>query len=402
MKTAAPPFRDVTPEASNKRLKTNDHEGCSSSSSSQSSTSISTSSSSLPMNQQMQKQPSLSSSSASNNDSSSTSRYDDERPEHTDDNTSRVSEDDVFSPSPAAALHGSNVLTLDIGGERIVKTLRSTLTCARKSRLAQMFSGRWESVQPKNKDGHFFIDYKPSIFLPLLDFLRSHSSNSKQQQQYESQQPPMTPSFASPTDEASFRSMVDAFHLNNLLYNYEVYQLKPDRPFFGADRATLVSKQSSVLDYVMNSEKGVAFVLDRPVSTSGDCHARRVQAFEVTFLMDSGIKIGWTRRDIYRTQPINGMGKSISIDSRLALPGMHHFSNTSVIRCSKDIYTGVLTWYVNGKELVSTSHNLKDGANKIDDVVYVASGIASDSELIPLVVPAKGSACRFSAIELEP
>jgi hypothetical protein len=355
-------FREVSPEASNKRPKTSESNALSSS----------------PMKERPQELP-------------EDQRYGDRSSKANDDNISEVSGD-----CEVVACTGSDVLTLDIGGEKIVKTLRSTLTCASRSKLAEMFSGRWDGSQPKDQDGYFFIDYKPSIFLPLLDFLRSLSSMTPLES------PPITPSFATATDEASFRTMVDAFSLNNLLYNYEVYQLKPDRPFFGADRATVVSKEKSVPKYVMNSERGVAFVLDRPVSTSGDCHSRRVQAFEVTFIKDDGIKVGWTRRDIYRTQPINGMGKSISIDSRLALPGQHHFHDTAVIRCSKDIHTGVLTWYVDGKELVSTSHNLKDGANKIDDVVYVASGIASDSELIPLVVPARGSSCRFSAIELEP
>ena len=299
-------------------------------------------------------------------------------------------------------LGSSDVLTLDVGGEKIVKTLRSTLTVAAGSKLAEVFSGRWDDSLPKNEKGNFFIDYKPDIFLPLLDYLRSLSSMNPSPPT--SHAPPSTPAFTSQTDETAlrFRIMVDAYDLTNVLYNYEIYQLKPDRPFFGADRATLVSKETTVTKYTMNADKGVAFVLDRPVSTGGDCHSRRVQAFEVTFVKDEGIKVGWTRRDLYRTQPINGMGKSISIDSKLALPGQHHFHDKAVIRCSKDIHTGVLTWYVDGKELVSTSHNLKDGANKIDDVVYVASGIASDCELIPLIVPARGSACRFSAIELEP
>jgi hypothetical protein len=296
---------------------------------------------------------------------------------------------------------GDDVLTLDIGGEKIVKTLRSTLTGVTGTVLAKRFSGRWDDTLPKNRDGYFFIDYTPDIFLPLLDYLRSLSSMTSN----EPQVPPFTPSFSDSRNETAFRfrTMIDAFDMTNVLYNYEIYQLKPDRPFFGADRATLVSKDSAVTELVLESEKGSAFVLDRPVRTTGDCHSRRVQAFEITIKKDAGIKIGWTRRDIYRTQPINGMGKSMTIDSKSQppLPGQHRFHDNAVVRCSKDVHTGVLTWYVDGNELVSTSINLMDGANKIGEVVYVASKMPPDCELIPLVVPAKGSSCHFSAIELE-
>ena len=63
----------------------------------------------------------------------------------------------------------SDVLTLDIRGEKSVKTLRSTLTFVAGSKLADMFSGRWDDALPKNEKGQFLIDRKPELFLPLLD-----------------------------------------------------------------------------------------------------------------------------------------------------------------------------------------------------------------------------------------
>ena len=46
-----------------------------------------------------------------------------------------------------------DVLTLDIRGKVTVKT-RSTFTALAGSPLADMFSGRWDAILPKNEKGH--------------------------------------------------------------------------------------------------------------------------------------------------------------------------------------------------------------------------------------------------------
>ena len=71
----------------------------------------------------------------------------------------------------------SDILTLDIGGKETVKICRSTLTIAAGSKLADMFSGRWDESLP-NEKGHLFFDHKPEQFLPLLDFARSSRHGS--------------------------------------------------------------------------------------------------------------------------------------------------------------------------------------------------------------------------------
>ena len=47
---------------------------------------------------------------------------------------------------------GSDVLDLDIGGEKTVKTLRSTLTFVTGSKLGEMFSGRWSLGQVSSQE----------------------------------------------------------------------------------------------------------------------------------------------------------------------------------------------------------------------------------------------------------
>lgn len=65
----------------------------------------------------------------------------------------------------------SDVLHLNIAGERQQSVRRSTLCQVPGSMLATQFSGRWDEGG-KDQDGRLFINFPPDIFLPLLDFLR--------------------------------------------------------------------------------------------------------------------------------------------------------------------------------------------------------------------------------------
>ena len=119
-------------------------------------------------------------------------------------------------------ISGSNILKLDIGGEKTVKTLRSTLTYASGSKLAEMFSGRWDESLPRYEDGSFFIDRKPELFLPLLEFWRD--LNSMTPEDAKGALPPTAPSFADPKDERTFRRMVDSYDLTKVFHCYEVFR----------------------------------------------------------------------------------------------------------------------------------------------------------------------------------
>jgi len=66
----------------------------------------------------------------------------------------------------------SDVLRLNIGGERTVSVQRGTLCAVSDSKLASTFGGRWDGSLPRDKDGAFFVDFDPDLFLPLLAYLR--------------------------------------------------------------------------------------------------------------------------------------------------------------------------------------------------------------------------------------
>ena len=91
-----------------------------------------------------------------------------------------------------------------------------------------MFGGRWDDSLPKAKDGSFFIDRKPELFLPLLDFLRDLAAMVPSDVAGSHPTPPMTPSFSNQNDEIAFRRMVDSYDLTNVLYSYEIYQHPSD------------------------------------------------------------------------------------------------------------------------------------------------------------------------------
>lgn len=65
----------------------------------------------------------------------------------------------------------SDVLTLNVGGERVLQRRRSTLCAVEDSFLAARFSGRWEQDLDRDEEGRYFINYSPELFLPLLDYL---------------------------------------------------------------------------------------------------------------------------------------------------------------------------------------------------------------------------------------
>lgn len=64
-----------------------------------------------------------------------------------------------------------DILSLNLGGERVVQRRRSTLCAVPDSFLAARFSGRWEHELDRDKEGRYFVNYSPELFLPLLDYL---------------------------------------------------------------------------------------------------------------------------------------------------------------------------------------------------------------------------------------
>ena len=71
----------------------------------------------------------------------------------------------------------SDMLSLNVGGKTGIIVSRGTLTMAAEhSLLAAKFSTSRNNAHNDavcDKDGNYFIDQSPSVFLPLLDCLRS-------------------------------------------------------------------------------------------------------------------------------------------------------------------------------------------------------------------------------------
>ena len=314
---------------------------------------------------------------------------------------------------------GSDVLKLNIGGEKTVETLRSTLTFATGSKLAEMFSGRWDKSLPKSKDGNFFIDREPELFLPLLRFLRDLSSMVPDDAK--NPLPPSTPSFTNPSDEASFRRMVDSYNLTNVVYNYEVFKTG----YFISDYncRSLVSRNGSILDCPLpdgfeDGREYRMYCLDRPRLKDRTCHGRQVQAFEVALSQLSSCMVGWTRRVQVFTEDLKpfhaDLGWIYFSSSARKLAYYDHEGNckgsnklvdkldeNAIIRCSKNVETRELEFYIDGKVVARTSRTIAKGSFKaVDNVVNLGWTCPEECELIPYVQTNSGS-CRFSALELE-
>jgi len=78
----------------------------------------------------------------------------------------------LFEESYPQSGKETDVLHLNIGGSTYVAVLRRVLTQFEDSMLASMFSGRWDDSLPKDKDGNFFLDHDPEVFMCLLKYLR--------------------------------------------------------------------------------------------------------------------------------------------------------------------------------------------------------------------------------------
>eukprot|EP01066_Platyproteum_vivax_P012024 Platyproteum_vivax@DN5452_c0_g1_i1.p1 len=67
----------------------------------------------------------------------------------------------------------SDILLLNLGGEKTVEVSRSTMCAVEGSFLEAMFSGRWDEQLARDQRGAVFINYSPVVFLPIIDWLRA-------------------------------------------------------------------------------------------------------------------------------------------------------------------------------------------------------------------------------------
>ena len=311
----------------------------------------------------------------------------------------------LFPPASA----GSQVLTLNIGGKETVQTMRSTLTIAAGSKLAEMFSGRWDESLPKDKDGNYFIDRRPDIFLPLLEFLRDLSSMAPPEYNLV---PPMTPIFNDPNSEASFRRMVDGYDLINVLYNYELYRVSGS-PLRLWDKV-FVSHHCSIFDFAMekadNSPTYSCYLLGRPEIDLGKCHGRPVQSFEIRVSRNANGHIGWAGEaakcllvldinawKVYYTSM--APESSSAVPSRSCKSIIEETTDGLSIRCIQQPGTGNFKWYVNGTLVAATDSICKGKEDMDGPYLRVGWNAPEGCEMLPMVQVGSGS-FRFSALQL--
>ena len=311
------------------------------------------------------------------------------------------------------------ILTLNIGGKTTVQTLRRTLTIVEGSLLSARFSPNWQHSLPRDSQGSIFIDHDPDLFMPLLEYLRSLSASSTHLQRGIL---PITPSFSDIVKEADFRIMVDSLLLTNVLYNYEVHR-------YENEKFRMVTQEVPIFDYTMactnpgspEAPSCVSYCLGRPVRGLGDCHKRRVQAFDVacdlsTVTPDTRVVVGWTVRE-----PVKDKTRlqSIVYDTKLQTLKwirkegkwtrgetltINQSSETVSVRCCVRLGTNELEWYVDEILVASTTASLPDGKFKMTHGlvhVGVVNPEPDASEWMPYVKVYSSGRCRFSAIELE-
>lgn len=83
----------------------------------------------------------------------------------------RESLEDERSSMGMPGARPSDIVTLNVGGERLVQRRRSTLCAVEGSFLAARFSGRWENEVDRDDAGRHFLNYPPDLVMPVLDYL---------------------------------------------------------------------------------------------------------------------------------------------------------------------------------------------------------------------------------------
>jgi BTB/POZ domain len=106
------------------------------------------------------------------------------------------------------------VLYLNVGGA-VINVSRKTLTQVEGSMLASLFSGRWDDSVEKDRDGIFFINQPPDLFLPLVDYFRDKLCEAPSSPCVDS---PDYKDFAAPKKYAAFLRMVEYYGLTPGLY----------------------------------------------------------------------------------------------------------------------------------------------------------------------------------------
>lgn len=61
-------------------------------------------------------------------------------------------------------------VAIDIGGEKRIRVSVDLFAVAGDNKFASLFSGRWQ--EHLDAEGCYFVDYSPTVFMPLIEWLR--------------------------------------------------------------------------------------------------------------------------------------------------------------------------------------------------------------------------------------
>lgn len=254
----------------------------------------------------------------------------------------------------------SDVLHLNVGGSTNFAVLRRTLTHFENSMLATRFSGRWDDSLEKDKDGNFFVDQDPEVFVLLLNFLRQCDQNKRHNIKI---QPPH-PTFA-------FCSMLEYYDLMCSVYPQEWRTV-----WFGMDAdPAIITKQrsdnNSVTIYTGEVFGGFKLELQK------GCPTKPIDATSFTVAFDRGSvgQVGWMDNYVCR----GGVGHwrkafALDIDEQaffldgcpMAVTGKQFLEvssaeNPVIVHCAYDLLTKTYSIRIHGTEpeIVATHRETK-------------------------------------------
>jgi len=102
-----------------------------------------------------------------------------------------------------------SVVLLNIGGDRTLEVLRSTLQVVEGSHLADLFRDGWEHRLPRDAEGRVFIDCPADVFVPMVDYLREYRLAGGRMPPY--------PTFDRPDQAEAFSRMLRYYGLDRFL-----------------------------------------------------------------------------------------------------------------------------------------------------------------------------------------
>mmetsp|Transcript_47613 Transcript_47613/g.57348 ORF Transcript_47613/g.57348 Transcript_47613/m.57348 type:complete len:363 (-) Transcript_47613:535-1623(-) len=164
-----------------------------------------------------------------------------------------------------------NIIKLNIGGEKIVTTKRSTLMVADGSVLEAMFRGSWDESLDRDENGNVFIDQSPDLFLPLLNYMRACRDESPNGPRAR------PPQYLGPP----FDTMIEYYGMTKFVYKLELRVLSMPPP-----RGAVITSKCNEWS-VSSPHEWVTLDLNEIG------HNKRITKFTVIMGKFSHARIGW-------------------------------------------------------------------------------------------------------------